>query len=87
MVLSWRLSNTLDSAFCTDALEEGYRKKYGLLGYYSIRIRAVSSQQKHLRIPFVQMAIAISMTARAGGWTTSLSNGYGKAVKYEGTFT
>ena len=28
MVLSWRLSNTLDSAFCTDALEEAI-EKYG----------------------------------------------------------
>jgi Transposase and inactivated derivatives len=28
MVLSWRLSNTLDSAFCTDALEEAITK-YG----------------------------------------------------------
>jgi putative transposase len=56
MVLAWRLSNTLDSAFCV-----------------------VSSQQKHLRTPFVQTILPSVWMARVAGETTSLSNGYGRA--------
>lgn len=46
----------------------------------SIRIRAVSSQQKHLQTPFGSTILPSVWMARAAGWTMSLSSDYGKAL-------
>jgi putative transposase len=63
MVLAWRLSNTLDSSFCVDALEEAI----------------ASSPRRRLQTLSVRVAFQSAWTARAVGWTTSLSNDSGKA--------
>ena len=46
-VLSWRLSNTLDPSFCTEALEEAL-KNYGT-PRYSIRTRGANLRRRRLR--------------------------------------
>ena len=34
MLVSWRLSNTMDSSFCVEALEEAF-EKYGIPEYFN----------------------------------------------------
>ena len=77
MVLAWRLSNTLDSSFCVDALEEAITK-YGCPEIFNTD-RAASSPRRRLPILSVPVAFRSAWTARAGGWTTSLSSDSGKA--------
>ena len=66
-VLAWRLSNTLDASFCTEALEEAIRSMEHRR--YSIPIRAVSSPRRHLLKFFKDHGISISMDGKGAGWT------------------
>jgi hypothetical protein len=52
----------------------------------SIRTKAASSHPRNLQTHSAQRALQSVWTARAAGWTTSVSNGYGKASSTK-TFT
>jgi putative transposase len=83
MVLSWRLSNTLDSAFCVDALEEAM-VKYGCPEIFNTDQGSQFTGEAFTNA-LRSKGIAISMDGK-GRWTTSLSNGSGKASSTK-TFT
>ena len=77
MVLAWRLSNTRDSSFCVDALEEAIAK-YDCPEIFNTD-QGSSLLQRCLQIPSIREAFQSAWMARAVGWTMSLSNGSGKA--------
>ena len=78
MVLSWRLSNTLDSAFCVDALEEAITR-YGCPEIFNTDQGSQFTAECVHGEPPCHATLPSAWTARAGGWTTSLSSGSGKA--------
>ena len=74
-VLAWRLSNTLDASFCTDALEEAWP---GMASRrYSTPTRAVSSPALPSPGACRRLASGSRWMAGAGAWTTSSSSGCG----------
>ena len=76
-VLSWRLSNTLDAAFCIAALEEALER------YNAPEIFNTDQGSQFTCEGFTGLladhGVAISMEAAAAGWTTSSSSGSGGA--------
>ncbi len=74
-VLSWRLSNTMDTDFCVAALEEALAH-YGVPGIFNTD-KAVSSPVLLLPTFCMSTASASPWMAAAAGWTTCLSNASG----------
>jgi putative transposase len=75
-VLSWRLSNTMDTAFCVEAVEEAL-ERYGTPEIFNTD---QGSQFTCAAFTDILKAhkIRISMDGKGrGGWTTSLSNDCG----------
>ena len=77
-VLSWRLSNTMDSRFCVEALEDA------LTTYGAPDIFNTDQGRPFTSFDFTGVlkdaGVAISMDGRAATWTTSLSNACGRCV-------
>ena len=74
-VLAWRLSNTLTTDFCLDAVREALHR----YGRPEIRTRGASSPAPILPICSRTTASGSAWTARAAGATTSSSSGCGRA--------
>jgi putative transposase len=76
-VLAWRLSNTMEAAFCVEALEEALRR----FGPPEIFNTDQGSQftSEDWTTPLKAAGVAISMDARDVGLTISSSRGYGAA--------
>ena len=74
-VLAWRLSNTLDASFCTDALDEALARH----GKPEIVNTDQGSQFTSFASPGAckQRASGSRWMAGAGAWTTSSSSGCG----------
>lgn len=76
-VLSWRLSNTMDTSFCIEALEEAL-KHYGPLDIFNSdqgsQFTSAEFTQK-----LADHGVRISMDGKVAGSTTFLSNDYGVA--------
>lgn len=75
MVLSWRLSNTLDSAFCVDALEEAVAR-YGCPEIFNTD-QGSQFTAETFTDTLKSRSIAISMDGK-GRWMDT-----GRCVKYE----
>jgi putative transposase len=73
-VLSWRVSNTLDTDFCLDALQEALRL-FGAPEIFNTEVP--SSPRRHSPAHSRTRASRSAWMARAGGWTTCSSNGCG----------
>jgi putative transposase len=81
MVLSWRLSNTLDGAFCTDALEEAIAK-YGCPAIFNTDQGSQFTAEAFTQI-LRSNDIAISMDGK-GRWMDNIFiERLWKSVKYE----
>jgi putative transposase len=81
MVLSWRLSNTLDSAFCTDALEEAI-EKYGCPDIFNTDQGSQFTSESFTNI-LRSNSIGISMDGK-GRWRDNIFiERLWKSVKYE----
>jgi putative transposase len=81
MVLSWRLSNTLDSSFCTDALEEAI-DRYGCPDIFNTDQGSQFSSEAFTRM-LSSRGIAISMDGK-GRWRDNVFiERLWKSVKYE----
>jgi len=81
MVLSWRLSNTLDSAFCTDALEEAI-EKYGCPDIFNTDQGSQFTAEAFTNI-LRSNSIGISMDGK-GRWRDNVFiERLWKSVKYE----
>ena len=81
MVLSWRLSNTLDSVFCVDALEEAIAK-YGCPEIFNTDQGSQFTAEAFINILRSQ-GIAISMDGK-GHWMDNIFiERLWKSVKYE----
>jgi len=81
MVLSWRLSNTLDSAFCTDALEEAI-EKYGCPDIFNTDQGSQFTSEAFTNI-LRSNSIGISMDGK-GRWRDNIFiERLWKSVKYE----
>jgi putative transposase len=81
MVLSWRLSNTLDSAFCADALEEAITK-YGCPDIFNTDQGSQFTAEAFTNI-LRSNGIAISMDGK-GRWMDNIFiERLWKSVKYE----
>ena len=74
-VLAWRLSNTMDVAFCVAALEEALASSAGRRS--STPTRAASSPLPPSPARSPKPASRSRWTAAAAGWTTSSSSGCG----------
>ena len=81
MVLSWRLSNTLDSSFCVDALEEAIAK------YGSPEIFNTDQGSQFTADAFTNVlrsrGIAISMDGKGRWMDNVFIERLWKSVKYE----
>jgi putative transposase len=75
-VLAWRLSNTMDTSFCLDALEDALRKG-GQRS--STPTKARNSPAQCLPTSWKPLACGSACTAVGAGWTTSLSSDCGAA--------
>ena len=76
-VLSWRLSNPLDSGFCVDCLEQALQA-YGTPEIFNTD-QGASSRAKLLQVCSWRAALLLAWTIAAGHWTISLWNGCGAA--------
>ncbi len=74
-VLAWRLSISMDTAFCTEAVEEAIAR-YGKPEIFNTD-QAASSRAANSPGCSTDTASASRWTARAAGATTCSSNGYG----------
>jgi len=74
-VLSWRLSNTLDTSFCVDALEEAFERSDSRKS--SRRIRARSSRRRTSPRHCATEVSRSAWTARGAASTTCSSSGSG----------
>ncbi|KXS31613.1 MAG: Transposase [Candidatus Gallionella acididurans] len=72
-MLSWRLSNTLDSGFCVDCLEQALQA-YGTPEIFNTNQGYQFTSETFTGV-LLQRGIAISMD----DWITSLWNGFGAA--------
>ncbi len=74
-VLTWRVSNTMDCAFCVEALEEAL-SRYGKPEIFNTD---QGSQFTSFAFTGVLQAaeVQISMNGRGAGWTMSSSSGCG----------
>jgi putative transposase len=81
MVLSWRLSNTLDSSFCTDALEEAI-DRYGCPDIFNTDQGSQFSSESFTEA-LSSRGIAISMDGK-GRWRDNIFiERLWKSIKYE----
>lgn len=81
MVLSWRLSNTLDSAFCTDALEEAIAK-YGCPEIFNTDQGSQFTSESFTNT-LHSNSIAISMDGKGRWMDNVFIERLWKSVKYE----
>ncbi len=81
MVLSWRLSNTLDSAFCTDALEEAIAK-YGCPEIFNTDQGSQFTAESFTNT-LHSNGIAISMDGKGRWMDNVFIERLWKSVKYE----
>lgn len=81
MVLSWRLSNTLDSAFCTDALEEAIAK-YGCPEIFNTDQGSQFTSEAFTNT-LRSNGIAISMDGKGRWMDNVFIERLWKSVKYE----
>jgi putative transposase len=65
-VLAWRLSNTLDLSFCTDALEEALQR-YGTPEIFNTETRAASLPRRHLPAFWPLVVSGSAWTAKGAG--------------------
>ena len=77
-VLSWRLSNTLDTSFCTEALEEALQS-YGTPEIFNTDQGSQFTSEAFTGILKPPMASGSAWTAKAAGWTMFSSKGCGRA--------
>lgn len=77
-VLSWRVSNTMDTDFCVDALEEALQR-HGTPEIFNTDQGAPSSPVRLSQAFSRSMASGSAWTARAATMTTSSWNGSGAA--------
>jgi putative transposase len=75
MVLAWRLSNTLDTSFCVEALEEALRR-WGTPEIFNTDQGAQFTSKPWIDV-LQAHDVKISMDGRAAASTTSSSNGCG----------
>jgi putative transposase len=75
-VLSWRLSNTLDSSFCVEALEEAIMK-YGTPDIFNADHGSQFTSIEFTSI-LLSHGIRVSIDDRAAGRTMSLSSVSGR---------
>ena len=73
-VLAWRLSNTLDTEFCLEALARWSATRYRI---FSTPIRAASSPVSRSRDCWRRREYGARWTVVVVSWTTCLSSGYG----------
>jgi putative transposase len=81
MVLSWRLSNTLDSAFCVDALEEAIAR-YGCPGIFNTDQGSQFTAEAFTNL-LHSNGIAISMDGKGCWMDNVFIERLWKSVKYE----
>jgi len=81
MVLSWRISNTLDSAFCTDALEEAIAK-YGCPEIFNTDQGSQFTSESFTN-SLHSNGIAISMDGKGRWMDNVFIERLWKSVKYE----
>ena len=81
MVLSWRLSNTLDSAFCVDALEEAITK-YGCPDIFNTDQGSQFTAEEFTNT-LRSNGIAISMDGKGRWMDNVFIERLWKSVKYE----
>ena len=81
MVLSWRLSNTLDSAFCTDALEEAIAK-YGCPDIFNTDQGSQFTAEEFTNT-LCSKSISISMDGKGRWMDNVFIERLWKSVKYE----
>ena len=81
MVLSWRLSNTLDSAFCTDALEEAIAK-HGCPDIFNTDQGSQLTSESFTNV-LRSNDIAISMDGKGRWMDNVFIERLWKSVKYE----
>ena len=75
-VLAWRLSNTMDTSFCLEALDEALAATRKA-ARYSTPIKARSSPAPHSPASSRPPASRFRWTGAAASWTTSSSNACG----------
>jgi putative transposase len=80
-VLSWRLSNTLDTSFCTEALEEALTK-YGTPDIFNTDQGSQFTSNEFTRI-LIDHGIRISMDSRGRWMDNVFIERLWKTVKYE----
>lgn len=77
-VLSWRVSNTMDTAFCIEALEEAIQR-FGAPEIFNTDQEGRSSPRRRSQACSRPTASVSAWTARAAGWITCSSSGCGAA--------
>ena len=75
-VLAWRLSNTMDAAFCVDALEEALAR-FGRPEIFNTDQGSQFTSRRLHRHDWRPPGSRSRWTAAAAGWTTCSSNGCG----------
>jgi putative transposase len=68
MILSWRISNTMDTYFCMECLQEAF-DCFGELEYFNSDQGVQFTSSNYLRF-FDRRATKIAWAARDVGWTT-----------------
>ncbi len=74
-VLSWRVSNTLDTSFCVDALEEAI-ETYGAPEIFNTEQGSQFTSEEFTDVPSSTIS-ALAWMARDGGSITCLWRDYG----------
>ncbi|GKS63927.1 hypothetical protein YTPLAS72_12310 [Nitrospira sp.] len=82
-VLAWRISNSMDTSFCTDCLEDalGLYDKPEIVNTDQDR----SSRARRSRACSSEMELPSAWTDAGGRWTTSLLSGW-RSVKHEDVY-
>ena len=83
-VLAWRLSNTLDASFCTEALEEAIRK-YGVPEIFNTDQGSQFTSEAFLNI-LTTNGIRISMDSRGRWMDNVFIERLWRSVKYEDVY-
>lgn len=83
-VLSWRLSNTMDTSFCVDALEEALAT-YGTPEYFNTDQGAQFTSEEFLA-PLKSRSINISMDGKGRAIDNVFTERLWRTIKYENVF-
>ena len=83
-VLSWRLSNTMDSSFCVEALEEAL-EKYGNPEYFNTDQGAQFTSEEFIT-PIKSRGIKISMDGKGRAIDNIFTERLWRTIKYENVF-